>query len=91
MNIYKIFFLFFAGVGFIVFSPILIIFLDTVSAFHTSSKIREQNQIVNQTRLLNYSLILETQKAMVLISEPRRTAIFSNRDGRMSERKTAKP
>lgn len=68
MNIYKIFFLFFAGVGFIVFSPILIIFLDTVSAFHTSSKIREQNQIVNQTRLLNYSLILETQKAMVLIS-----------------------
>lgn len=68
MNIYKIFFLFFAGVGFIVFSPIVIIFLDTISAFQTSNKIREQNQIVNQTRLLNYNLILETQKAMALIS-----------------------
>lgn len=68
MNIYKIFFLFFAGVGFIVFSPIVLIFLDTVSAFKISNKIREQNNIVNQTRLLNYSLILETQQAMDLIS-----------------------
>ncbi|MCB1681853.1 MAG: PAS domain-containing protein [Alphaproteobacteria bacterium] len=68
MNIYKVFFLFFAGIGFIVFSPILIIFLDTINAFHTSDKIREQNQIVNQTRLINYSITHETEQAMSLIA-----------------------
>ena len=68
LNIHQTFLLFFAGVGLIVFSPILIIFTDTVNAFAVSSTLKSQNYMVSLIREYSYILADEMSEGALLLS-----------------------
>ena len=68
LNIHQTFLIFFAGVGLIVFSPIMIIFTDTINAFTVSSTLKRQNYMVGLIREYSYELADEMSKGALILS-----------------------